>query len=186
MEEWKTITWGDGKYQVNRKGVVRNGKTGRILVQTFYKNYYQVTLWTKNTCKCFRVHRLVAEAFIPNPFNLPCVNHKDENTRNNSVENLEWCDVSYNNNYGTRKERCSKTQINSARLSKEVLQYSMDGSFIRLWPSGAEAERQLGIAAAHIYDVCSGALKTNKWGRKWVPKTAGGFIWRYYKRKEVI
>ena len=61
---------------------------------------------TKNKEKQgFSVHRLVATAFVPNPDNLPIVNHKDENKQNNNADNLEWCTVQYNNAYGTRKER---------------------------------------------------------------------------------
>lgn len=183
MEKWRTVNWGDGKYQVSDKGQMRNTKTGKILKQTFYKNYFQIVLQSHGTCKCFRVHRLVAEAFVPNPNNLPCVNHKDENTKNNSADNLEWCDVAYNNSYGTKNERTSKTQINTKRLSKEIVQYDLEMKPIHVWPSAAEVQRQLGIYATHVNEVCRGNVKTNNQGRKWVPKTAGGYIW---KRKEAF
>lgn len=95
-EVWKKIPM--TIYSVNNKGQVRNDNTGRILkYRTAGSGYYCVGINGKNQY----VHRLVAEAFLPNPNNLPCINHKSENKAENFVENLEWCDYKYNSNYGS-------------------------------------------------------------------------------------
>lgn len=106
MEEiWKDVNGWNGKYQVSNLGRVKNS-VGYILSQhltsdnLYHNRYYRVTLWRKKyDCKNYRVHRLVAEAFIPNPKNLPYINHKDGNKLNNRADNLEWCTPKYNRNY---------------------------------------------------------------------------------------
>ena len=110
MEIWKDIKDFD-KYQVSNLGRIRSfkqKKDGKILSLIEQKNYLYVSL--SKHCKETRrlVHRLVAEAFIDNPDNLPEVNHKDENTMNNNASNLEWCTSKYNSNYGTRNKRRAK------------------------------------------------------------------------------
>ena len=103
-----------GLYQVSNLGRVKslgNDKTRKekILKPKINNNgYLKVGLYKNGKVKIFLVHRLVATAFIPNPDNLPVVNHRDENPSNNSVENLEWCTAKYNINYGTRNERVSE------------------------------------------------------------------------------
>lgn len=117
MEEWRDIKGYEGIYQVSNLGRVKslgNGKKRKekILKQQKtgrWKNYYKVILFKNGIPKTKKIHRLVAEAFIPNPNNYPCVNHKDENPSNNFVENLEWCSYEYNNNYGTKNKRVSET-----------------------------------------------------------------------------
>lgn len=97
-EVLKPIAFGDGRYSVSNFGNVYNTQTGRKLKQNTIKfNYKQVRLYPKNEDqKCLQVHRLVAKAFIPNPLNLPMVNHLDKNPSNNHVNNLEWCTASRN------------------------------------------------------------------------------------------
>lgn len=101
----------EGIYEISDDGRVFNVKKGKELVcyPTGIK-YRGVRL----RGKCYRVHRLVAEAFIPNPDNLPCVNHKDENPANNCVENLEWCDKYYNNHYGTVIQRLQESGVKAS------------------------------------------------------------------------
>lgn len=115
-----------------------------------------------------KVHRLVAKTFIPNPDNLPCVNHKDCNPANNHVDNLEWCTYSYNTNYGDANER--RAAHNKPHNPKRVLQYTLDGEFIRDWKSTREVENVLGKGYCHssIGRCCNGIIKQS-----------GGFIWRY-------
>ena len=136
MEIWKDIEGFEGSYQVSNFGNVKslpklvyvsNPKfTGyrqtkeRLLKSGKTKMGYKLVILRKdNKSKSVYVHRLVAKAFIPNPNNLPEVNHKDENPLNNDVNNLEWCTHSYNGNYGTVKQRCGNT-CNNFKHSEET------------------------------------------------------------------
>ena len=123
--------------------------------------YYYVCLSKNGIVKSYYVHRLVAQAFLPNPNNYKEVNHKDENKTNNVVTNLEWCDRLYNVRYGTGIERRSKTQ------SKPVLQYDLKGNFIKEWKSVAECGMN-GYNYGNVAACCRGELKTYK-----------GYIWKY-------
>lgn len=169
-EIWRPIKGYEGLYEVSNLGRVRSLdrwcshrrgkqlKKGKILLGgKDYDGYRLVLLYKEGKRKTFKVHRLVAEAFIPNPNNLPQVNHKDENKLNNSVDNLEWCDAKYNSNYGTHLEK----------ISKKVLQYDLEGNFIKEWQSTRECERN-GFSHTGISSCCRGKLKYYK-----------GFIWRY-------
>ena len=163
-EYWKPVVGYEGHYQVSNLSRVKSIKFGkeRILKPvTDRHGYLLVGLWKNNKQKTYKVHRLVAEAFIPNPYNLPQVNHKDENPLNNNVNNLEWCNSKYNCNFGTRIERISK------RRSKTVLQYDLEGNFIREWKSSAECGRN-GFNQGHVAACCQGKLKKHK-----------DSIWRY-------
>ena len=166
-EYWKDKKDYEGHYQVSNWGRVKSIKFGkeRILKLTKDKDgYFFVNLYKNNKSKTFKVHRLVAEAFLPNTDNLPLINHKDEDKSNNIVSNLEWCDVKYNTNYGTRNKRIGKSNTNGKR-SKPVLQYTLDGKFVREWESYRECKRN---GFNHVSECCRGKLKS-----------CGGFIWRY-------
>ena len=126
--------------------------------------YPQVSLFKNGKLYLMRVHRLVAIAFIPNPTNLPCINHKDENKTNNAVENLEWCDIKYNNNYGSHKQNVANSR------SIAVEQYTLDGLFVKKWASATIASRTLKISQSSINSCCLHGPKYNH---------AGGFLWKY-------
>ncbi len=118
--------------------------------------------------KIKKVHRLVAEAFIPNPNNLPEVNHKDENKQNPNVENFEWCTSKYNSNYGTRKERLG-ISIRTSKLKrrKPIYQYDLDGNFIREYDT-IERVKEYGFNQPNVIAVLKG--RRNK---------TGGYIFKY-------
>lgn len=159
-EIWKDIKDYEGLYQVSNWGRVK--RENRIL--RFSKSssgYLQVMLCKDGKIRNFFVHRLVAEAFIPNPFNLPEVNHKSENKQDNRVENLEYCDHKYNCNYGTRNKRTVE------KIAKTVLQYTFDGILIREWESTKECGRN-GFHQGAVAACCRGERKSHK-----------GFIWKY-------
>ena len=165
-EIWRDKKYYEGRYQVSNCGRVKSLKRKNVLKEKILKPYVDkdgyLTVALNNPRKTFLVHRLVAEAFIPNPDNLPCVNHKDENKQNNVVSNLEWCDRKYNQNYGTRTEKCSK----------KVYQYTLDGELVREWISATEAGRN-GFSQSGINNCCLGKAKTHK-----------GFRWSYKKEGE--
>lgn len=106
----KEIKGYEGLYAITSCGRVWSYRSKKFLKPRIKKNgYCDVILYKDKIPKTFSVHRLVAEAYIPNPDNLPCVNHKDEVKTHNWINNLEWCSIAYNNTYGTRTERAKQT-----------------------------------------------------------------------------
>lgn len=143
-ERWLPVAGFEGYYEVSDHGRVRS--VDRVV--TFK----------------YGVHRLVATAFIPNPDNLPEVNHKDENKNNNRVENLEWCDRQYNNTYGTAKMRAAITQ------GKPVLQLDENGEIINAWPTAGMAAAFTKATQGGIDGCCRGENKTSGgYGWRWAP-----------------
>lgn len=140
MEIWKDIVGYEGRYQISNMGRIRsvarvvtwkNGSVktykSRIMKTNKRGEYIGVSLYKDYKSKDFMVHRLVAEAFIPNPNNLPFVNHIDEDKLNNVVDNLEWCTRQYNNNYGRRNEKISiKQRENAYRKRMAILSDIID------------------------------------------------------------
>ncbi len=129
MEIWKHIAGYEGLYWVSNLGRVKNAE--KVLKLTPNKKGYQrVGLHKNGKIKTVYVHRLVAEAFVPNNNNLPQVNHKDENKSNNNADNLEWCTSLYNNTYGDKNERANETKrqrglcsnLNSKKRIKEIFE----------------------------------------------------------------
>ena len=164
-EVWCPIKGYEGLYEVSDKGMVRSLKfwKERIMKPGSDKNGYLIVNLCKNgEKKMYLVHRLVALAFIPNPDNLPQVNHKDEDKENNSVHNLEWCSSKYNANFGTRTKKIS------IKISKPVLQYKKSGEFVREWKSATDVQRNLGYFHNNISKCCNG-----------IHKSAYGYIWKF-------
>lgn len=176
-EEWRDIKGFEGCYQVSSWGRVRSitrkiliklpsGKSyyrlskGRILNQKRDKDGYLLVGLGKSTTR--KVHRLVAESFVANPSNLPVVNHKDENKTHNHIDNLEWCTVKYNNNYGTCRTKSAEAH------KKAVLQLDNYERVISWYGSLIEAEQVLGIngASTMISRCCKGKIK-QAYGYKW-------------------
>lgn len=169
MKEEKIWAVKDG-FLVHRDGSIyklnwRNtGKMRKVKQSQDSSGYLQFWYNGKTTL----AHRFIADCFIENPQNLPCINHKDENPLNNHVENLEYCDYKYNNNYGTRNKRAAESQKNDPKKSKKVLQYTKNGEFIKEWCSLSEIQRVLGYATGYISACCLGKHEQ-----------AYGFIWKH-------
>ena len=131
-------------------------------------HYYKVRLSDGNgKRRLLLVHRLVADAFLPNPDRLPFVNHKDENPNNNCIENLEWCTQKYNCNYGTHNVRMAKTLSETAYQRRSVVQLSLNGEYIMAFPSIKDAADKLGIERASISICCRKPNRTGK-GYRWM------------------
>lgn len=169
-ELWKDIPNFEGLYQVSNLGRVKSFRQGTkhrwepdyILKSSLANNgYCQVTLYDNTKRKKFLVHRLVAEAFIPNPDNLPQINHKDEDPTNNAASNLEWCTARYNNAYGTARIRSIDSK------SKPVEQLTLDGKLIAIYRSTRIASELLGIKKGSIKAVIGTKYQCH------------GYLWRY-------
>ena len=160
-EIWREIDGYDGKYKVSNLGRVKSYKTdtidGKILKGTKdWKGYPKCTLRNSDgECKIWFIHRLVALAFIPNPFNLPQVNHKDENKENNNIDNLEWCTNKYNHSYGTRDKRAGESNHCCPTTSKKVYSVDVYGQ-IEYFDSIGDAERITGNSHCNIVRALKG------------------------------
>lgn len=152
-------------YEVSNLGRVCSFKGKYLKIMKLRKDRYGypiVGIYSGRKQVKKTVHRLVAEAFVPNLKNKPEVNHIDEDKMNNVAENLEWVTPVENCNHGTRNRRMAETK------GKAVVQYTTGGVFLAEYPSIMEAGRVTGISQSHISEVCHGKRKT-----------AGGYIWCY-------
>lgn len=189
MEEWKDVIGYEGLYQVSNSGKVKRfayynkvssgGKQYRkekLLVPVKHRNgYFFYGLCKDGVGKHIFAHRIVAEAFIPNPNNLPFINHKDENKENNVVSNLEWCTSQYNNTYNNIHKK--RIEIRSRRHpkgvcvnSRNVYQYTLDGVFVKEYESTSEAARICGYSQSMIARCARGERSKYK-----------NYVWRYEK-----
>lgn len=191
-EQWKDIKGFEGRYQVSNMGRVKSlsrivcnrasnraksfeyKKAGRIM-KTHVSNsgYVFVQLWVEGTAFGKFIHRLVADAFIPNPNGYEEVNHKDENKLNNNADNLEWCTPSYNMRYG---EMAVIRQRGNIRNRKSIIQMTLEGEFVRQYKSIKEMYRLIGINREAVSRMCRG-LETHRNGR--ALKSVGGYLWKF-------
>lgn len=182
IEIWRTAVYDgivyEGLYKVSNFGRILSlnyKNTGKSKLMTPVEDtdgYLRVRLRKNGKGKTCKVHRLIAETFLPNTEGKPQVNHKDEDKTNNFVflnedgtvnkkkSNLEWSTPKENSNHGTRNERIAKAMING-KLSKPVLQFTLDGEFIREYPSVSECERN-GFNHQHVSECCNGKRKSHK------------------------
>lgn len=200
-EVWKPIKGYESKYQISNYGRVKAleriktyyimGSKRQVLVPSRirvsylnFKGYYRITLHNEVKDENVFIHRLVAIAFLPNPQNLPQVNHKDENKTNNIVwlddkqnvveeyTNLEWCTALYNNNFGTKNKRISETMKNSHIQKdysiKRIIQYTINGVMLAEYSSATQAGLNVGADPSGISKCCRGIYKQFK-----------GYLWRY-------
>ena len=194
IEIWKTAVYDgeiyEGLYKVSNLGRIlslnyRNtGKPDLMNPGEDKDGYFQVCLSKNKETKTCKVHRLVAQTFLPNPENKPCINHKIEGEKGKKINmvifnedgsvdeertTIEWVTYEENNNYATRNERVAKAQ------SKRVIQLSLSGDFIKEWPSTQECGRN-GFNQGNVAACCRGEISQYK-----------GFRWMYaedYKEKQ--
>lgn len=178
-EQWKPIPLYEGLYDVSTLGKVRSiaqytnhhnivarPRPRMLKHEITHDGYVRVSLSNRGVQKHMMVHRLVALAFIPNPNNLPQINHKDENPQNNFVDNLEWCTGKQNCNYGLHRQRISQRLNTKHHLSKPVARLDTSGNIIETYKSTREAARKIGVRSENISRCCNGKYKL-VCGSKW-------------------
>lgn len=169
-EEWKDVEGYEGHYQISSLGRVRNLSKLKRYHNTIFIGkvggwgYRTVELYKGKTKSSFLIHRLVAKAFIPNPYNLPYVNHKDENKLNNCADNLEWCTPKYNVNYGGARRRMSE---NSGR-NRAVVMYDMNGEKLDRFYNINEAKIAIGAKNHTTISQCCQLKRLSYKQRIWL------------------
>ena len=180
MEQWKPVAGFENRYEVSDQGNVRSlnwrnlGIVKNLYLKKHNKGYIKVELARNGKKKTFCVHRLVAEAFIPNEHGYDCINHIDEDKRNNNASNLAWCDRKYNARYSARRHperfenRVYKLGItrNGVNKNKRIVQMSMDGTVLMVWKDSRDIFLKTGMSDWSISECCRGN-RSKAYGFKW-------------------
>lgn len=177
-EIWKDVKGYGGLYKISTFGniITKRIWTGKMYIEkerklkpTIARNgYLRITLTKDGKAKYINIHRLVAETFLSNPNNYPCVNHIDGNKLNNNLENLEWCSYSHNSKEAFRLGLHKTKKGKNSPRSKKVLQYNLKGEFIKEWEYMTKITEELGYDYTNISKCCKGIYKKSK-----------GYIWKY-------
>lgn len=198
-EEWKPVRGYEGYYEVSNMGRLRSVERvvyrmrrgilypvklkGKIKEFTYHLGYQQCLLCKDGKPSTAKVHRLVAEAFVPNPDNKPCVDHINTIRDDNRAENLRWVSYKENANNPITLQKCrentytdevrarvmaTKKERKTGRYPHDVFQFELDGTFIQSFESAAEAARKTNSCHADIVSCCNGKSKT-----------CNGFLWSY-------
>lgn len=189
---WKVIE-NYPRYEISDFGEVRVTKNNKLLKKSVdARGYYKVTLVNDYERKTVFVHRLVAMAFVSNPNNLSQVNHIDEDKQNNNSDNLEWCDVTYNCNYGTRNQRISDAHKNKTFSAEHMQKLSesqrgeKNSMYGRRYEDSPRARAIICVETQQEYLTCKEASEKTGISRTSLcnclqgrSKTAGGFHWEY-------
>ena len=165
LEIWKSVSGYEGLYEVSSLGRIKslhrsslsNYKPGKILHPTKnIRSGYMSVMLTKNGVhtRCY-VHRIVASAFLPNPDNLPQVNHKDQNRQNNVLGDLEWCSLSYNVTYADAVDKHRESFLKTG-YAKMIYQYTLFGELVGVYRNGEEAARATGLHGRCIRQATTG------------------------------
>jgi len=180
-EIWKDIVGYEGLYQISNLGNVmslnyrKRGYSQILVPKKNNRGYLWVELKSNGKRKCMTIHRLVANAFLDNSSALPLINHKDENPINNRVDNLEWCDNSYNVLYSLKRHERKARALRNGKIvrkptkyKQKVIQLTKSGDFVRDWESIQAIHGELGYNNTSITECC-----------KRIRKTAYGYKWRF-------
>lgn len=187
QEIWKDVVGYEGLYQVSNLGRVKsirgrrpsrdnpsNRKDVIMASHSGAARYLGVSLRKEGNSRTKTVHRLVAQAFLPNPLGFPCVNHKDENPLNNRVENLEWCTQEYNANHGSANSKRSQSNSKHAPYyGKEICAFNKNGEFVGQYASAMDAAKELQIASTckraiiRGINLCCLGKSASAYGFKW-------------------
>lgn len=183
QEIWKDVKGYEGLYKISNLGNVlslnfNHSNYSKCLKPFDNDGYLRVAFNCNNQYKRFLVHRLVAEAFIPNPENKPFINHIDGNKRNNNIDNLEWVSASENTRHairiGLRPANCQH-EIKYGKdhpASKPIIQFDINGNLIKRWGCSKDVEKEFGFRPQFILRCCRGERKTYM-----------GYVWKFDKKR---
>lgn len=172
--EYKDIEGFPG-YKIGTDGTILSNKRSKGYINTFIgaSGYKFATLYNNGRRSTIALHRLLANAFIPNPNNLPMINHKDENPLNNDLSNLEWCSESYNRTYGN----CETKRTSTISHSRSIAQFNLEGDLLNIFPSCSAAARSLNLGKSAAFSIGQCTLGHIK--------QSHGYIWKNVKPENI-